>query len=89
MKIGGLPPSGCGRRVVVARRVARCRRLSGPPHRHSGHRGGVCCTRHRQFSPPWFFKRVRGTDIALYDSLAFSPLFAAISGLALWLALGY
>lgn len=34
-----------------------------------------------------FFKRVRGTDFARTDSLVYSPLCAAISGLALWLAL--
>jgi len=36
-----------------------------------------------------FFKRVRGTSFARNDSLVFSPLCAAISALALWLALGY
>ena len=36
-----------------------------------------------------FFKRVRGTPFARNDSLVFSPLCAAISVLALWLALAY
>jgi hypothetical protein len=36
-----------------------------------------------------FFKRVRGTDFARNDSLVYSPLCAAVSGLALWLALAY
>ena len=35
-----------------------------------------------------FFKRVRGTPFARNDTLVFSPLCAAISALALWLALG-
>lgn len=36
-----------------------------------------------------FFKRVRGTTFARYDSLVYSPLCGAISALALWLAFGY
>ena len=36
-----------------------------------------------------FFKRVRGTPFARNDSFLFSPLCAAISALALWLALAY
>ena len=36
-----------------------------------------------------FFKRVRGTPFTRNDSLVFSPLCAAISALALWLALAY
>ena len=36
-----------------------------------------------------FFKRVRGTAFARNDSLLYSPLCATISGLALWLAIGY
>ena len=35
------------------------------------------------------FKRVRGTRFARNDSLFFSPLCIGISGLAVWLALGY
>jgi len=35
------------------------------------------------------FKRVRDTKFARNDTLFFSPLCVAISGLALWLALGY
>jgi hypothetical protein len=35
-----------------------------------------------------FFKRVRDTSFARNDTLVFSPLCAAISALALWLALG-
>ncbi len=36
-----------------------------------------------------FFKRVRGTRFARNDTWIFSPLCAAISALAVWLALGY
>jgi hypothetical protein len=36
-----------------------------------------------------FFKRLRGTPFARNDTLVFSPLCAAISALAIWLALGY
>ena len=35
------------------------------------------------------FKRIRGTRFARNDSLFFSPLCMGISGLAVWLALGY
>jgi len=35
------------------------------------------------------FKRVRGTRFARNDSLFFSPLCLGISGLAVWLALGF
>lgn len=36
-----------------------------------------------------FFKRVRDTAFARKDSFFYSPLCAIISGLALWLAVGY
>ena len=36
-----------------------------------------------------FFKRVLNTHFARNDSLIYSPLCAAISGLAAWLAVGY
>jgi hypothetical protein len=36
-----------------------------------------------------FFKRVRGTVFARNDSLVYSPLCVIVSGVALWMAVGY